>query len=169
MLQKVENLLKKFWKGIVLGLLLTIITILVIINLNSQNEFMSFKNSETQNYFWYGNTYKNSNEYNELFIIKNTDLINNSLSLNFNNDIEMVEILSLNGEKLDKVFNYEILSNQKNSIKEFHIKNNTIVLKLVPHKGIAKVKIGFKNSVNKNRLKIEDQLLVKIFHYHTAD
>lgn len=67
MLQKVENLLKKFWKGIVLGLLLTIITILVIINLN---EFMSFKNSETQNYFWYGNTYKNSNEYNELFLSK---------------------------------------------------------------------------------------------------
>lgn len=169
MLQKVENLLKKFWKGIVLGLLLTIITILVIINLNSQNEFMSFKNSETQNYFWYGNTYKNSNEYNELFIIKNTDLINNSLSLNFNNDIEMVEILSLNGEKLDKVFNYEILSNQKNSIKEFHIKNNTIVLKLIPNKGIAKVKIGFKRSVNPNLLKIEDQLLVKIHNHHTAE
>ena len=112
---------------------------------------------------------KNNREFNELFVVKNKDLINNNISLEFNNEIEMVEISTLNGKELDKVFNYEILSNPKDSIKEIQIQKNTIVLKLIPNKGIAKVKIGFKDSINKNILKIEDQLLVKIFNHHTAD
>ena len=81
----------------------------------------------------------------------------------------MVEISTLNGKELDKVFNYEILSNPKDIIREFQINKHSIVLKLIPNKGIAQVKIGFKSSVNPNILKIEDQLLVKIHNHHSAE
>lgn len=169
MFVKMDNLLKKFWRVILLGFVTTLITIGVINLLDSQNEFNNFKNSETVSLFWNTNTYKNNREFNELVIVKNKDLINNNISLEFNNEVEMVEISTLNGKELDKVFNYEILSNPKDSIKEFQINKNSILLKLIPNKGIAKVKIGFKDSINKKILKIEDQLLVKIFNHHTAD
>lgn len=169
MLQRVENLLKKFWKGIVIMIELIIISIFVIDSLNSQNEFKEFKNSKTVSFFWYTKTYKNNKEYNELFIVKNTDLLNNTISLEFDNNVEMVKISSLNGEKLDKVFNYEILSNPKDSIKEFQINKNSIVLKLIPNKGIAKFRIGFKKNINLNDLRKEDQLLVRISNYHSAE
>lgn len=169
MLQKVENLLKKFWKGIVIIVELIIISIFVIDSLNSQNEFKEFKNSKATHYFWNGNTYKSNSNFTEVFILKNTDLLNSTISLEFNNNVENVEFLSLNGEKLDKVFNYEILSNPKDSIKEFQINKNSIVLKLIPNKGIAKVKIGFKKNINLNDLRKEDQLLVRISNYHSAE
>lgn len=169
MFNKAKNVLEKFWKGILLGSFITLITVIVINVLNSEKEFKTFKNAEAVSFFWYTNTYKNNREFNELFVVKNKDLINNNISLEFNNEIEMVEISTLNGKELDKVFNYEILSNPKNIIREFQINKHSIVLKLIPNKGIAKIKIGFKSSVNPNILKIEDQLLVKIHNHHSAE
>lgn len=113
MLQKIKNVFEKSGKGILLGALLAIITILVINLLDSQKEFAEFKNSKSISYFWNNNTYKNNNSFSELFILKNTDLINNIRSVEFNNNIERVEISAINGKDFNKIFNYEISSTKK--------------------------------------------------------
>jgi len=169
MLQKVENLLKKFWKGIIITIELLIVIILIIDSLNSQNEFKNFKNSKATHYFWNENTYKNNNEFSELFILKNTDLINNIRSIEFNNNVEKVEISTINGKDFNKIFNYEISSTKKNVIKKITFNNNKIIIELQPNTGIIKVKIGFKNNVSINDLRKEDQILVKIQNFHAAE
>ena len=169
MLQKIKNVFEKSGKGILLGALLAIITILVINLLDSQKEFAEFKNSKSISYFWNNNTYKNNNSFSELFILKNTDLINNIRSVEFNNNIERVEISAINGKDFNKIFNYEISSTKKNVIKNITLRKNTIILDIIPNVGIAKIKIGFKKNFNINDLRKEDQILIKVSHYHTAD
>ncbi len=169
MLQKVENLLKKFWKGIVIIVELIIISIFVIDSLNSQNEFKEFKNSKGTNYFWSGDTYKNDSNFTEVLILKNTDLINGNRSLSFNNKVEKIEICAINGDNINSNFNYMITSNKKGVIKNIIVNKNKITIDITPNVGIAQVKIGFKNNVSIDNIKIEDQLLVKIFNSHNAD
>lgn len=169
MLQKVENLLKKFWKGIVIILELIIVSIFIIDISNSQNEFKEFKNSKAAHYFWNENTYKNNNEFSELFILKNTDLINNIRSLSFDNKVERIEICAINGDNINSNFNYMITSNKKGVIKNIIVNKNKITIDITPNVGIAQVKIGFKNNASIDNIKIEDQLLVKIFNSHNAD
>lgn len=169
MLQKVENLLKKFWKGIIITIELLIVIILIIDSLNSQNEFKEFKNSKGIHYFWSGDTYKNDSNFTEVLILKNTDLINSSRSLSFNNKVEKIEICAINGDNINSNFNYMITSNKKGVIKNIIVNKNKITIDITPNVGIAQVKIGFKNNVNIDNIKIEDQLLVKIFNSHNAD
>ena len=169
MLQKVENLLKKFWKGIIITIELLIVIILIIDSLNSQNEFKEFKNSKGIHYFWSGDTYKNDSNFTEVLILKNTDLINSSRSLSFNNKVERVEISSINGDNLNNNFNYMITSNKKGVIKNIMLTKNKIIIDLQPNTGIVQLKIGFKNKVNLDTIRIENQLLINIFNYHNAD
>ena len=169
MLQKVENLLKKFWKGIVITVELLIFIFFVIDLKNSQNEFKEFKNSKSISYFWSGDTYKNDSNFTEVLILKNTDLINSSRSLSFNNKVEKIEICAINGDNINSNFNYMITSNKKGVIKNIIVNKNKITIDITPNVGIAQVKIGFKNNVSIDTIKIEDQLLVKIFNSHNAD
>lgn len=169
MLQKVENLLKKFWKGIVILIELIIISIFVIDSLNSQNEFKEFKNSKGIHYFWSGDTYKNDSNFTEVLILKNTDLINGSRSLSFNNQVERIEICAINGDNINSNFNYMITSNKKGVIKNIIVNKNKIIIDLQPNTGIVQLKIGFKNKVNLDTIRIENQLLINIFNYHNAD
>lgn len=169
MLQKVKNVFEKFGKGIVITVGLLIIAILVINSLNSQNEFTEFNNSKAISYFWNRNTYINNDEFSELFILKNTDLINSIRSLEFNNNVERVEISTINGENLNKTFNYIITSSKKDVIKKIAVNTGKITIELNPNVGIAKIKIGFKKNLNINDLRKEDQILIKISNYHTAD
>lgn len=169
MLQKVENLLKKFWKVIIGGFLMALITLLVIHLLDSQKEFSEFKNSKTTNYFWIGDTYKNDQTFEEFFILKNSDLINNIRSLSFNNKVERIEICAINGDNLNKTFNYMITSNKKGVIKNILLTKNRIIIDLQPNTGIVQIKIGFKNKVNLDTIRIENQLLINIFNSHNAD
>ena len=169
MLQKVENLLKKFWKGIIILIELIIISIFVIDSLNSQNEFKEFKNSKGIHYFWSGDTYKNDSNFTEVLILKNTDLINGSRSLSFNNQVERIEICAINGDNINSNFNYMITSNKKGVIKNIIVNKNKIIIDLQPNTGIVQLKIGFKNKVNLDTIRIENQLLINIFNYHNAD
>lgn len=169
MLQRVEKLLKKFWKGIVITIELIIIVIFVIDSLNSQNEFKEFKNSKGIQYFWSGDTYKNDSNFTEVLILKNTDLINSIRSLSFNNQVERIEICAINGENINSNFNYMITSNKKGVIKNIIGRNNKIIIELNPNVGIVQIKIGFKNKASIDTIKIEDQLLIKIFNSHNAD
>ena len=169
MLKKVKNVFGKFGKVIIGGFLMAIITILVISLLDSKKEFSEFKNSKGTNYFWSGNTYKNEQEFNEFLVIKNTDLINSIRSLSFNNKVERVEISSINGDNLNNNFNYMITSNKKGVIKNIMLTKNKIIIDLQPNTGIVQVKIGFKNKINLDTIRIENQLLINIVNSHNAE
>ena len=104
-----------------------------------------------------------------MLILKNTDLINSSRSLSFNNKVEKIEICAINGDNINSNFNYMITSNKKGVIKNIIVNKNKITIDITPNVGIAQVKIGFKNNVSIDNIKIEDQLLVKIFNSHNAD
>lgn len=104
-----------------------------------------------------------------MLILKNTDLINGSRSLSFNNQVERIEICAINGDNINSNFNYMITSNKKGVIKNIIVNKNKIIIDLQPNTGIVQLKIGFKNKVNLDTIRIENQLLINIFNYHNAD